>query len=218
MRLPYAPPTPPSPSLQALYTRIATRRHPRPLIPLDLTLLHSPPVADGWNSFIGAVRTQTLVSAQLNELAIARVAVLNQAGHEWSVHARLALREGVGRKGLERVLGRGCVARAPGEDRGGAEAGTEAGTEAETEDESWGTDLTKTQIAVLNYTDYMTRAVRVPDAVFEQVRLALGGDERLVVELTATVAAYNCVSRFLVALDVGEENGKGLEEVGELVG
>ena len=32
--------------------------------------------------------------------------------------------------------------------------------------------------------------------------------ERGVVEITATVAAYNCVSRFLVALDVGERNGE----------
>lgn len=27
-----------------------------------------------------------------------------------------------------------------------------------------------------------------------------------IVELMATVAAYNCVSRFMVALDVGEKN------------
>ena len=31
-------------------------------------------------------------------------------------------------------------------------------------------------------------------------------DSQELVELVATIAAYNCVSRFLVALDVGECN------------
>jgi len=36
--------------------------------------------------------------------------------------------------------------------------------------------------------------------------------EREMVEVTATVAAYNCVSRFLVALEVGERVWEGDEE------
>lgn len=58
--------------------------------------------------------------------------------------------------------------------------------------------------AVLAYTDAMTLSVTVPDAVFEQLKQHFS--ERGIVEITATVAAYNCVSRFLVALDVGEKN------------
>lgn len=54
--------------------------------------------------------------------------------------------------------------------------------------------------AVLAYTDAMTRQVQVPDPVFQAVRGEL--DNRLLVELTATVAAYNMVSRFLEALQV----------------
>lgn len=54
--------------------------------------------------------------------------------------------------------------------------------------------------AVLAYTDAMTREIQVPDAVFAAVRAEF--DERLLVELTATVAAYNMVSRFLEALQV----------------
>jgi AhpD family alkylhydroperoxidase len=54
--------------------------------------------------------------------------------------------------------------------------------------------------AVLAYTDAMTRTVQVPDRVFEAVRTSF--DDRLLVELTATVAAYNMVSRFLEALQV----------------
>ena len=42
--------------------------------------------------------------------------------------------------------------------------------------------------AVLAYTDAMTRQVQVPDAVFQAARQAMGSD-KLLVELTATVAA-----------------------------
>lgn len=62
---------------------------------------------------------------------------------------------------------------------------------------------------VLAYTDAMTRVVAVEGALFERVRVLLG--DRGVVELTAAVAGYNCVSRFLVALDVGEMNSQGVE-------
>ncbi len=56
------------------------------------------------------------------------------------------------------------------------------------------------QRAVLAYTDAMTRNVQVPDLVFAAVRAEF--DDRMLVELTATVAAYNMVSRFLEALQV----------------
>ncbi|MCX4765155.1 carboxymuconolactone decarboxylase family protein [Streptomyces sp. NBC_01275] len=53
---------------------------------------------------------------------------------------------------------------------------------------------------VVAYTDAMTRDVHVTDAVFDALRADFTDAE--LVELTATVAAYNMVSRFLVALDV----------------
>ena len=56
--------------------------------------------------------------------------------------------------------------------------------------------------AVLNYTDVMTREVEVPGPMFDAVRRLF--DDRELVELTATVAAYNLVSRFLVALEIGQ--------------
>jgi len=43
----------------------------------------------------------------------------------------------------------------------------------------------------------------VPDDVFARIRERFA--EREVVELTATIAAYNCVSRFLEALRVDPE-------------
>lgn len=68
---------------------------------------------------------------------------------------------------------------------------------------------------MLAYTDAMTLDVRVPDAVFEKLKEA-GFSDKEVVEITATVAAYNCVSRFLVALDVGERNAQtGPQEGGK---
>jgi alkylhydroperoxidase family enzyme len=59
------------------------------------------------------------------------------------------------------------------------------------------------RFAVLAYADSMTRDVHVPDDVFDRVREHL--DERHVVELTATIAAYNSVSRFLEALHIDHE-------------
>ena len=46
----------------------------------------------------------------------------------------------------------------------------------------------------------LTRQVQVPDEHLQRVRTLLGEKETL--ELVATVAAYNMVSRFLEALDI----------------
>ncbi|MGH3494852.1 MAG: carboxymuconolactone decarboxylase family protein, partial [Sciscionella sp.] len=56
--------------------RIRARRSGQ-LHDLDRVLLHSPPVADGWNTFIGVIREGTTLPGDLRELAILRVAVLN---------------------------------------------------------------------------------------------------------------------------------------------
>ena len=56
----------------------------------------------------------------------------------------------------------------------------------------------------------MTREVEVDDGTFEALTKA-GLSNQEIVEVTATVAGYNLVSRFLVALNVGEQNGKAPE-------
>ncbi|ROV93921.1 hypothetical protein VSDG_06311 [Cytospora chrysosperma] len=201
MRLPYvADPLPAgdtttTPEDQAVRDRIAARRAPRGLTPLDLALLHSPPVADGWNSLLGAVRTRTALAADLRELAICRVAVVNRAWYEWAHHAPLAAAAGVPAAALELLKARpGALgvnaAASPGGDGEGARGG-----------------LDERQWAVLCLADEMTRNVEVADETFAVVRGLF--EEREVVEIVATVACYNCVSRFLVALDVGERNGTG---------
>ncbi|KAK9436374.1 hypothetical protein H634G_01149 [Metarhizium anisopliae BRIP 53293] len=190
MRIPYVP-DPPQPSTAEetqIVQRIQARRAPRPLQPLDLALLHSPPLADGWNSFLGAVRTQTSLGDDLRELAISRVAVCNGAWYEWKHHAPLAAQAGVSKEALDVVKTEGPLGRLSRPDV-----------------------LTERQWAVLVYTDEMTRNVHVRDETFGMLK-ALFSD-REVVEITGTVAAYNCVSRFLVALDVGERNGTGPDDV-----
>ncbi|MDB5881530.1 MAG: hypothetical protein JWP43_1408 [Ramlibacter sp.] len=57
--------------------------------------------------------------------------------------------------------------------------------------------------AVLAYTDSMTRDVHVTDAVFAPIKQHF--NPREVTELTATIAAYNLVSRFLEALEIDPE-------------
>ena len=204
MRIPYAPKEPPTPLDAPVYERIAARRAPRPLIPLDLALLHNTSVADGWNSFIGAIRTKTSLHAGTRELAICRVAVLNKAVHEWDAHGPLALKGGVKREGLETVFEADVVVK-------GNRTWMEKGTDAD----GYEGGLSRMEWAILAYTDQMTRGVEVDDIVMERLREGLSDKE--VVELTATVAAYNCVSRFLVALDVGECNGRAMVKVGDMV-
>ena len=57
--------------------------------------------------------------------------------------------------------------------------------------------------ASLAYAEAMTHTIRVPDDVFAAVRRHFA--EREMVELTATIGAYNLVSRFLEALQVDHE-------------
>ncbi|EYE90970.1 carboxymuconolactone decarboxylase family protein [Aspergillus ruber CBS 135680] len=199
MRLPYAPPTAQSPEDEEIYTRIAARRHPRPLIPLDLTLLHAPPLANGYNSFVGAIRSSTVLDQGLLELAISRVAILTNAVYEWNAHAPLALKGGIQPEELK-------VVRAVPSTIGSEEAVKALGESA----------LSPLQRAIVKYTDQLTVTVRVEDAVFGALREE-GLSDREVVELTTGVAGYNCVSRILVSLDVGENNDKEMKSVDELV-
>ncbi len=57
---------------------------------------------------------------------------------------------------------------------------------------------------VLALTDSMTQNIAVPDKVFAAVRKHF--DERSIVEITATIAAYNMVSRFLVAMSIASSD------------
>ena len=195
MRLPYAPQSAPSSShieTKQAYRQLSLRRAPQPLQALDLTLLHAPPVAAGWSSFLGAIRTQTSLSADVREICICRVALLNGADYEWEHHLPILRNEGgVGQQGIAELK-----AGRPQKIENGAE--TDAG-------------LNEMQWAVVDYTDTMTKNVQIPDEIFARLKRWFGKQE--IVEITATIAAYNCVSRFLVALDVGEMNQEATSRV-----
>ncbi|MBA3507357.1 MAG: carboxymuconolactone decarboxylase family protein [Betaproteobacteria bacterium] len=63
--------------------------------------------------------------------------------------------------------------------------------------------LSDAERAVLAYAGAMTVEVRVPDPLFDDVRRQLNARE--IVELTATIAAYNMVSRFVEALQIDHD-------------
>lgn len=60
--------------------------------------------------------------------------------------------------------------------------------------------FTPSEGLMLELTDAMTRDIKVPDAIIERLREHF--DAKGIVEVVATVAAYNMVSRLLVALNV----------------
>jgi len=158
------------PELAAIEARILAERGRVSL--LYQVLLNSAPIASGWEQLLTAVRSQTLVPADLRELIILRVAVLNRAPYEFDAHVPHA-----------RVAGIGDVQLA-------------AVREAELSDV-----FAPRERLVLELTDAMTREVVVSDALMARVRSEF--DARLTVEIVTTVAAYNMVSRLLVALNVG---------------
>jgi AhpD family alkylhydroperoxidase len=172
------PRLPPAPDEGPTADLIRIRRGGR-LSELDRLLLHSPPVAEGWNAMLGALRSGTTLPPDLRELVVLRVAVLNDAAFEWAAHEPIGRRAGLADPQL-RVLRRPDATAEP----------------------VW----TPVQAAVLAFTDASTRAVAVPDPVFAGVREHL--DDRQVVELTALVAGYAMVSRFLVALEVPAPDGE----------
>lgn len=61
--------------------------------------------------------------------------------------------------------------------------------------------------AILAYCDQMTRKVHVDDAVFAEVKQYL--DNKLMLELTVTIAGYNMVSRVLEALHIDAKDDRG---------
>lgn len=161
-----------------LVQAIAARRGGT-LLNLDRMLLRSPVFAAGWNGFMGTIRTQLSLDACLRELAICTVAVETDAAYEWSQHAPEFLAAGGSPAQLNAL-------RAP-----------DPATNAEAFD--------ATQRAVIALAQAMTRTLRVPDAVFDAVRVRLP-DVQQQVELVGVIASYNMVSRFLEALQVPMEN------------
>lgn len=157
------------PELAEIESRILSERGRISL--LYQVLLNSEPIAAGWERMLTAVRNQTSVPANLRELAILRVAVLNGAEFEFDAHVVHAERAGLSAAKID--------------------ATREAGVSSV---------FIPLERVVLELTDAMTRDIIVPDVLMNRLREHF--DAKGLVEVVATVAAYNMVSRLLVALNI----------------
>jgi alkylhydroperoxidase family enzyme len=152
------------------------------LLNLDRMLLNSPAFAKGWNEFLREVRSGLSLLPKLRELAICGVAVLNGAEYEFHHHAPEFMKVG------------GTAAQVDALRNFEAAANETAIFDA-------------AERAVIRLTLEMTRDVQVSDSSFAAMKSALP-DDRGVVELVGVIAAYNMVSRFLVALGVEPEQAE----------
>lgn len=164
---------PTRPDIADLAERITRERGGR-MLNLYRMLLNSPPVAEGWLTLFTAIRQKAKLADRYRELATLRVAVLNGADYEFQAHIPFALKAGVTQTQLDAMR----AGRAP-EGLGDAD------------------------LAVLDYTEAMTRNIRVDDATFARIRRHF--DDQETVELTATIAGYNLVSRFLEAMRIDHD-------------
>lgn len=163
-----------------LVAAIRARRKGK-LLKLDRMLLHSPPLAEGWNVYLGKVREELQVPIMLRELAMCVVAVLNDARYEYEHHAPLYVSAG------------GSIEQAQAI-RNVAEPGFNKQLFPELDQ------------AVIELAREMTLQVNVRDTLKEQLLALIG--TRQTVELVGVVATYNMVSRFLVALGITNEETK----------
>lgn len=169
MRIPpIAPGT--RPELAAIEAGIAAERGR--VSPLYQVLLNSPPMAQGWEQLLTAVRNRSTLPAALREMVILRIAVLNRAPYEFDAHVPHALKADVSESKI-------AALREP----------------------QPGSVFSEVERVVLSLADTMTRDIEVPDPLFKSVQQHFS--EQQMIDLLVTIAAYNMVSRFLAAVQVG---------------
>lgn len=162
------------PELAESIARIKGARAGR-LINIYRLMLHSPALANAWFELNQAVRYGTEIDGQSRELAIIRVAIMNDVEYVQRAHGpAYALQEGL--------------------------TPEQVGDIADWQPSALFTDR---QRALLAYTDAMTREIDVPNTVFADLQHHFS--ERQIVELTMLIGAYNMLTRFLKALKVDPE-------------
>jgi len=178
MRIPdWTPESKPQP--QDLVQAILQRRGGE-LLNLDRALLWSEPLARGWNTYLKNVRTGLGASRKLRELGICTVALITGAHYEYHHHAPDYLAAGGTQASLQAL-----------------QDFVQAGDKAQPQ------GLAGDEALVARYAAQMTRNVTVEDALFAQMQERFDTTE--LVEITAAIATYNMVARFLVALGVTPE-------------
>ena len=158
-----------------LVAAIRSRRGGK-LLNLDRMLLHSPPFAAGWNTFIGHVRNDLALPDKLSELAICTVAILNGADYELTQHAPEFLKAGGTRDQLAAL----------------------SDVTLPTFQKAL---FNRIEQVVIQLTIEMTGMVKVAPATMAAIKQHLQNDQHLV-ELVGVIATYNMVSRYLVALEI----------------
>ncbi|MBU3605391.1 MULTISPECIES: carboxymuconolactone decarboxylase family protein [unclassified Polynucleobacter] len=148
-------------------------------INLDRMLLHSVPIAEGWNHFIGEIRNNLSLDPKLRELAMCGVAVLNGAEYEFFHHAPPFKKAGGTEEQVQalRLIGQPNFPR---------------------------NEFTPLENDAADLTLQMTRNIQVDPELMKRLQKALGNTDT--VELVTVIAAYNMVSRFLIALDIHPED------------
>ena len=165
------------PELADLVARIRGARGGR-LINIYRMMLHSPALASAWFELNNVVRNSTEIDGQCRELAIIRIAILNDVEYILRAHGpAYALKEGLTPGQVDALL-------------------------------DWGpsTLFNDKQRALLMYTDSMTRDIDVPDDVFAGLQKHF--NDRQIVELTMLIGAYNMHTRVLKALKIDPEPPK----------
>jgi alkylhydroperoxidase family enzyme len=148
-------------------------------INLDRMLLHSVPIAEGWNHYIGAIRNHLSLDPKLRELGMCGVAVLNGAEYEFIHHAPPFKAAGGTQEQVDalRLLGQASFPKVL---------------------------FSPIEQDAAELTLQMTRNIKVDPELMKRLHVELGNTA--VVELVSVIAAYNMVSRFLIALDVTPED------------
>jgi len=158
---------------------VRARRKGGALSILDRILLHSPAVTAGWSAMFKAIRTELSIDAFHRELCMLVPLVILRGDLEIRIDGDL-FRE-----------------------LGGTDAQITALAKAGLGDFDAGL-FTPEQAAIARFAGEVTRRGRASDATFEAARAVVGTDQK-VVELVATVGAYNLVSQFVATLDIDDE-------------
>ncbi len=161
--------------LAPLIERLMAARGGR-LINLYRVLLNSPRIAAAWLDFNSAVRFETALPDDVRELAIMRVSALNGADYQLRIHGGAYAQKAGLTATQVAALSAPQIA---------------AGTFGPRDE------------AMLAYCDAMTRAIEVPDAVYDALKPHFGDQQ--IVELTVLIGAYNMHTRVARALHLDAE-------------
>ncbi len=134
-------------------------------------IAHTPAAASSFLKLGNCLLNETELSPALREIAILRIANLAGSEYEWAQHMAIAAETGVRRQQIDDI-------------------------------HRWtqSPHFTRQERAVLQYTDEVTRNVKVSDNTFHALREHL--PERQIVELTMSIGYWGMIARVLVPLEI----------------